>query len=32
MKEWNYKSVQHGEDFQIRLYRGSDKFTGGGDA
>ena len=32
MKEWNYKSVQHGEDFQIRLYRGSDQFTGGGDA
>ena len=32
MKEWTYKSVQHDEEFQIRLYRGSDKFTGGGDA
>jgi hypothetical protein len=31
MKEWVYKSVRHDEDFQIRLYRASDKFTGGGE-
>ena len=30
MKEWIYKSVRHNEDFQIRLYRGTDIFTGGG--
>jgi hypothetical protein len=29
MKEWVYKSVRHDEDFQIRLYRASDTFTGG---
>lgn len=32
MQDWTYKSVQHDEDFQIRLYRASDKFTGGGTA
>lgn len=32
MKEWTYKSSQHDADFQIRLYRASDKFTGGGNA
>ncbi|WP_295938314.1 calcineurin-like phosphoesterase family protein [uncultured Alistipes sp.] len=32
MKEWVYKSSKHDEDFQIRLYRASDKFTGGGNA
>lgn len=28
---WIYKSSKHESNFQIRLYRGSDKFTGGGD-
>lgn len=27
--EWKYKAARHSEDFQIRLYRTSDKFTGG---
>ena len=30
MEKWIYKSVKHDEDFQIRLYRGTDTFTGGG--
>lgn len=31
IKEWAYKAARHDESFQIRLYKASDKFTGGGD-
>lgn len=30
VKEWIYKPVKYDETFQIRLYRGEDKFSGGG--
>lgn len=30
VKNWAYKAVKHDVDFQIRLYRASDIFTGGG--
>ena len=29
MEDWKFKAVRHDENFQIRLYRGSDVFTGG---
>lgn len=29
IKKWIYKPVKYDENFQIRLYRGSDKFSGG---
>lgn len=29
IKEWIYKAAQHDADFQIRLYKSSDVFTGG---
>lgn len=32
IKEWVYKAIKHDENFQIRLYRASNVFTGGGNA